>query len=250
MTTVTLSDGTKVPDHYDFNSHFEPLHVKNQGQQGICWWETHCTMLEAFWRMYTDKAPTFDPHALGETTEGWQDTTWTDERVDPARPLGTTHYIGGDKVPNLDGYKGMPVRDAVCKALWTNGILEGGTKAEASMNRLYRNPGAYGELNKRGVLKKLPVLSTRPGDVTQVTKKNNWAHALIYVGYIYDLGVIFQNSWGSVFGKLGRAIFSWDMLEKEYETNYGSPSTVCDAGFIHAFNDHPANGLKMPPKRP
>lgn len=251
MSTVTLSDGTKIPASYDFNEHFEPLVVKNQGQQGICWYETHCTMLEAFWRMYTDLAPTFDPHALGDSQQGWQDTIWTDERFDPPHPLGTTHYIGGDVVTHLDGYKDMPLRDAVCKALWTNGILEGGTNAEASMNKLYSTPWKYQGYNAtwKSHFKTLPVLTTRPGDVTQVTLKNNWSHAVIYVGYHYDVGVIFQNSWGSGFGKFGRAIFAWDMLEKTYETHYGGTTSVSDVGFIHVFNDNPANGLKMPAKR-
>src|SRR5436190_15507704 len=133
---ITLSDGSKVPAHYDFNDYFEPLIVKNQGQQGICWWETRCTMLEAFWRMYTNLAPTFDPHQLGVTELGWAISHWEDERVDPPRQLGTMEYIGGDKLTNLPEYKDLPPIEATAKALWTNGILEGGIKAQQSMERL------------------------------------------------------------------------------------------------------------------
>jgi hypothetical protein len=249
MTTVALSDGTKVPQRYDFNEHFEPLTVKMQGNQGICWWETRCTMLEAFWRMYTDTAPTFDPHQLSNSTQSWDTNIWGDERFDPVRPLGTTHYIGGDKVTNLPGYKELPPAEAIAKALWTNGILEGGTKAQQSMDRLYLHPGKYGELNKHGQLKRLPTLHVLPGDLEAVAK-NTWAHAVIFVGYrlildptridkVDGIEVLFQNSWSSRFGKAGRAYLGWDMVQQD----------VCDPGFIHTFNDHPADALRMPAKR-
>lgn len=239
MTTHTLSDGTKVPDHYDFNQHFEPLTVKMQGQQGICWYETRCTMLEAFWRMYTDKAPTFDPHALAHSDDDWSVSHWTDERFDPPHPLGTLTYLGGDKLINLDGYKDMPHKDAIIKALWTNGVIEGGTCAEQSMDRLYQKPWKYAGYNRdKERFSHLPVLTTMPGDLAAL-QRGNWAHAVIYVGYDWDLGILFQNSWSARFGKYGRAYFGWDMVEKE----------VADAGFIHAFNDNPANSFKMPPVR-
>jgi len=247
MSTVKLSDGTVIPAHYDFNAHYEPLHVKNQGQQGICWYETHCTMLEAFWRMYTDKAPTFDPHALGDSQQGWDTTVWTDERFDPARPLGTTHYIGGTSVTQLDGYADLPAYEAIAKALWLNGVLEGGVKCEQSMTRLWQHPGRYGELNKHGMLKRLPVLHVLPGDRDAVAK-NNWAHAVIYVGYrlivsdrgkITGIEILFQNSWGTRFGKAGRALLGGDMVAQG----------CADAGFLHTFNDHPQDGLVMPAKR-
>ena len=239
MTTHTLADGTTIPAHYDFNQHFEPLVVKNQGQAGICWWETHCTMLEAFARMYSDKAPTFDPHQLGKEEHGWQDTDWSDERFDPARPIGTTHYIGGDKVTHLDGYKDLPPKEAIIKALRTNGVLEGGTFAQHSFERLWQKPWKYEDAwgDKVGKIVRLPVLNVLPGDL-RALQMNNWAHDIIYVGYHFEKGVLFQNSWGARFGFKGRAYMGWDMIE----------AGVSQPGFLFTFNDNPADGLKMPPK--
>lgn len=248
MTAITLSDGTKVPEHYDFNGRFEPLVVKNQGQQGICWWETRCTMLEAFWRMYTDKAPTFDPHQLGVDNENWQFSNWTDERFDPPRPLGRLTYVGGTHIPELPEFKGLTPREAIMKALYFNGVVEGGTKAEQSLNRLYAKPWKYEGWNERkNRFSTLPVLSILPGDIGAI-QRNNWSHSVIYVGYDAGLGVIFQNSWGGGFGKGGRAIFSWEMVEKQIEETWdpGRFTTVCQPGLCWSFNDFPAHGLKMP----
>lgn len=247
MSTVTLSDGTKVPQHYDFNQHFEPLTVKNQGQQGICWWETRCTMLEALWRCYTDKAPTFDPHMLGHNDEGWAVSHWQDLRFDPPRELGTMTYIGGDELTNLDGYKDLPPAEAVAKALWTNGVVEGGVKCQQSMERVWQKPWRYEGWNaNKDRFTHIPTLHVLPGDLEAVAK-NNWAHAVIYVGYrllldgakVQGIETLLQNSWSGRFGKAGRVYLGGDMAAQG----------CADAGFIHSFNDHPANGLKMPPLR-
>lgn len=247
MTTIALSDGTKVPLHYDFNDHFEPLIVKNQRQWGGCWWEQRCTLLEAFWRAYTDRAPTFDPHLLGVKQEGWAVAHWQDLRVDPPRELGTMTYVGGDHLTHLPEYSGLPVPEAIAKALWTNGVLEGGVKCEQSMTRLWQKPWRYeGWSERKDRFTHIPTLHVLPGDLEAIAK-NNWAHAVVYVGYrlVVDAGkvksieILLQNSWGSQFGKAGRCYVGQDLVK----------AGAADDGFIHTFNDHPANGLVMPPLR-
>lgn len=245
MSTVTLSDGTKVPQHYDFNEHFEPLPVHNQGQNPICWYETRATMIEAFARMYNGKALHLDPAQIGHADEGWDVSHWQDDRTDPPRELGTMTYVGGDKVTNLPGYKDLSLPEAVGKALWTNGVLEGGVKCEQSFSRLWSKPWKYTDAwsDKKDKIVRLPVLHVLPGDLTAV-QKNTWAHAVIYVGYklivdggrIIGIQILVQNSWGGRFGKAGRCYIGQDLVEKG----------CADPGFIHSWNDHPANGLVIP----
>jgi hypothetical protein len=243
VSQVTLSDGTKVPQHYDFNDHFEPLAVHNQGQNPICWYETRATMIEAFSRMYDGKALHLDPAQIGHTDDGWAVSHWSDSRTDPARELGTMTYVGGDHLDNLPEYRDLPLHEAIAKALWTNGVLEGGVKCAQSFGRLWAKPWTYDGYNDhKQRMTHLPVLHTLPGDLRAI-KTNNWAHAVIYVGYrlVEDgIEILVQNSWGAkFFGKAGRCYIGLDLVK----------AGAADAGFIHSWNDHPANGLKMPPVR-
>lgn len=243
MTTVTLSDGTVVPKHYDFNQHFPPLPVHNQGANPICWYETRATMIEAFMRMYDQQSVHLNANKLSYSDEGWAVSHWTDLRDNGFGALGTMTYYGGDHVTNLPEYKDLPFEQALAKALWLNGILEGVVKCEHSFARMWKHPEKYGGWHAKKGFTHIPTLHTLKGDLEAI-KKNTWAHSVIYTGYrlavadnqIISIEILCPNSWGKNFGMNGRVYIGQDLIR----------DGAADPGFIYTWNDHPVNSLVMP----
>lgn len=240
MTTVTLSDGSVIPKHYDFNERFPNLPLHNQGQTPICWYETKAAMIEAFSRMYDGQSIRLDPAQLSHADTGWAISHWKDLRPNGFSDLGTMTYYKGREVMILEEFKNLSMKEAICKALWLNGILEGSVSCQHSFERLWKYPHKYmTDKEKRlGGFHRLPRLNVLPGDL-RAHEANNWSHTTIYTGFHWDHGILDQNSWGKIFGFKGRCYLGWDMVE----------AAVVRSGYIWTWNEHPANGLKMPAKR-
>lgn len=244
---VKLSDGTEIPVYYDFNEHFPSLPVHNQGQNPVCWYETRATMIEAFKRMLEGQSIHLAPTQLRHVDDGWAVSHWTDQRSNGFGELGKMTYVGGDYLTNLEPYKNLSIPEAIAKALWTNGVVEGGLKCRQSLGRMWEHPARYPGWNahKRAFVE-IPVLHTLKGDLEAV-KQNNYAHSVIYVGYrlivmngsIRGIDILVQNSWGKTFGLNGRVYVGLDLVS----------DGAAQPGFIHRWNDFQANDLKMPPVR-
>jgi hypothetical protein len=231
--TMMLTDGTKVPVHYDFNAHFDPLPVKNQNQDPTCYNHEHATLCEAALRIWARKTITINPDIIEQEQEGGTKKVWTF----PDHPgIEVVTDYSGFNLWDEPAFTGLSRKAAVVKALWLNGVLEGGVSMQHSYERMWKHPEKYAGYNtSTGKLHSLPVLEMLHGDFEAI-KRNTWSHAQPIVGYDWTKGMIVQNSWGHRWAMNGRAYVAWDALDKG----------GIDAAYVLRFGDHAENSLVMP----
>lgn len=237
MSTHTLADGTEVPHRYDFNEHYKPLPVKNQGQDPTCYRHEHATLAEAGLRMWRGVAITIDPDRMEYAQEGGTAKRWTFPDHPDVEPLLTDY--SGHNLWTDPAFAGLSTKEACIKALWLNGIIEGGVKMQHSYERLWAHPEKYdGWDAKHDRFTHPPQLVMLPGDERAITA-NTWAHAQPFPGYHWTKGLLAQNSWGRRFGMVGRCYIAWEAIE----------AGGIGSGWPLIFDGHPVNTLKLPPKR-
>lgn len=198
-----------TPASYDFNDHYTPLYVKNQGNAPTCWWHSWSSRLEAFRRMYDGKVITYDPYAIHWTSvpveDGAQGMQWT-------VPDGTMLMVQHDRV--------WSDLDIIKEAVLTNGLIE---VAVSSHSPAFHD--CWYALD-------LPVINDVPTDVAEMD------HSIFAVGYT-PAGLLIQNSWSLSWGYRGRAVLGWDyVLDPKH----------CML-LLWGYPPHPVDGLVLPPVR-
>jgi len=202
-----------LPETYDFNEHFTPLPILNQGQSPTCWFHGWATRLTAWLRCYEGRVVDISP-----------DFTYSEPSA-------------CDYVFHTAAAGDLPVHTASCDRYWET---RGGQSPDTIRAALIRNgcvevtiASKDPHVNVWGRGAGLPVItpSAAPGTYDS-------DHDVAGVGYTPD-GVIIQNSWGDYWAHGGRAIVSWDFL-----TAYS-----CYVN-IYGFRDHPVDSLVLPTPRP
>lgn len=187
---------TVIPDTYDFNEHYQPLKVLNQGAAPTCWPHRAASHCSALRRMYDGQIIDYDPELpngktflLGGFTN---DEDGLGVTFHPAEgDMDLRNYSGGEN-PKYFADIQHPTPEEMRRAIYLNGVCQFTIASRGAW---------FGSVGWQRT--SMPVV-----DVGADMYPADLDHDVLAVGFTLD-GVIMLNSWSDPWGFHGRAVLSW-----------------------------------------